>query len=207
MKFAGLAGGIGCGKSAVAARLAAFGAVVLDVDVINRELQQPGRPVFDAMVARWGDAIVADDGTLDRQAVADRVFTDPDEMAALGAITSPAMETEIFDRVETHHGTDDIVILEAALVARSPRIYGITGLIVVDAPEDTVIERLVSQRGMREADARARMANQPSREQRIVNADVLIDNRGSPADLDAQVDAAWRWLHTLPDGEVQRRHT
>lgn len=202
MKFAALAGGIGCGKSAVSALVAERGAIVLDVDLINRELQQPGRPVFEAMVDRWGAAIVAEDGTLDRQAVADRVFSDRAEMAALGAITSPAMEDEIYDRAGAYHGTERLVILEAALLAGAPGMYGTKGLLVVDAPEELVIERLVRQRGMAEADARARMANQPPREQRIANADFLIDNTGSPKDLDAQVDRAWEWLVSLPDGVV-----
>lgn len=202
MKFAALAGGIGCGKSAVSVRLSERGATVLDVDVISRELQQPGHPVFEAMVDRWGHDILAADGTLDRQAVADRVFTDQAEMAALGAMTSPAMEDEIYARAGAHHDTDHVVILEAALLAGSPGLYGTTGLLIVDAPEELVIERLVEQRGMSEADARARMANQPVREERLANADFLIDNSGSTRDLDDQVDRAWTWLLSLTDGKV-----
>ena len=205
MKFAALAGGIGCGKSTVSALLGERGAIVLDVDLISRELQQPGRPVFEAMVERWGDGIVGADGTLDRQAVADIVFEDRDEMAALGAITSPAMEEEIYVRAGAHHGSDRVVVLEAALLSGTPGMYGTTGLLVVDAPEDVVVDRLVSQRGMAEADARARMANQPTRDRRLANADFVIDNSGPPEELDHQVEQAWAWLLSLPDGEVEAR--
>src|SRR3954454_9962317 len=87
VKLAGLTGGTGSGKSTVGALLAERGAVIVDVDLLSRELQQPGRPVFVAMVERWGDAIVRADGALDRQAVADIVFNDPNDLAAIHAMT------------------------------------------------------------------------------------------------------------------------
>ncbi|HLG66268.1 MAG TPA: dephospho-CoA kinase [Acidimicrobiales bacterium] len=205
MKFAGLAGGIGSGKSTVAARLVERGAVVLDVDQISREVQQPGQPVYRAMVARWGDAIVGPDGALDRQAVAHRVFADHDELAALMAITTPAIEASIYARVAAHHDTDRVVVLEAALLARNPRLYGIAGLIVVDVPEELAIRRLVTGRGMLERDARARLANQPPREARLQAADFVIDNSGGLEALDEQVEAAWAWLGSLPDGRLEAR--
>ncbi len=157
------------------------------------------------MVRRWGAAIVLADGTLDRQAVADRVFSDREELAALGAITSPAIEDEIYRLVGTHHGTDAVVLLEAAPLSQSPGMYGICGLLVVDAPEDEVMKRLVDLRGMTEADARARMANQPTREARLANADLVIDNSGPLEHLRPEIEKAWRWLLSLPDGEVRRR--
>ena len=205
MKLAGLAGGIGCGKSTVGTLLARRGAVVIDVDQISRQLQRPGEPVFEAMVARWGDRIVAPDGALDRQAVADLVFADGREMAALMAMTSPAIEASLYERVGAHHETDHVVVLEAALLAGSPRLYGILGLIVVDAPVETAIGRLVAGRAMSDRDARARMANQLSREARLRAADFVVDNSGTVEALDDQVDRAWAWLTSLPDGRIQPR--
>jgi dephospho-CoA kinase len=205
MKFAGLSGGIGSGKSTVGRELAQRGAVVIDVDLLSRELQQPGKAVFTAMTERWGDRIIGPDGTLDRQAVADIVFMDADEMAALMALTSPALEAALYERVENHEETDAIVILEAALLAGAPRLYGIGGLIVVDLPDDEAARRLVQSRGMREDDARARMTHQPDRESRLLNADFVIDNSATIDALSPQLELAWRWLETLPDGRLVAR--
>lgn len=205
MKFVGLTGGIGSGKSTVAAELVERGAVVIDVDLLSRELQEPGMPVFDAMVERWGRNIVGDDGRLDRQAVADLVFADPDEMAALMALTSPALEAALYERVEAYHETDAVVVLEAALLAGTPRLYGIRGLLVVDAPDDEAIRRLVQIRGMREDDARARLAHQPDRDSRRANADLVLDNAGTIDALRGQLDGAWTWIETVPDGHLERR--
>ncbi|MGE0878431.1 MAG: dephospho-CoA kinase [Acidimicrobiia bacterium] len=204
MKFAGLSGGIGAGKSTVAARLAGRGAVVIDVDLLSRELQQPGQPVFQAMVDEWGTAILSGDGTLDRQSMAGIVFTHPAEMAKLMAMTTPAIENAIYERAEPFHDTDTVVILESALLAGGRLMYGLTGLVMVDVPVDVAIERLVNGRGMSEADARARLANQPDRETRLERADFIVDNSGSPADLDDQIEMAWTWLWTLPDSHVER---
>jgi dephospho-CoA kinase len=205
MKLAGLTGGIGSGKSTVAKLLRARGAVIIDVDRVSRELQQPGRPVFEAMVARWGPAIVAADGTLDRQAVAERVFADRTEMAALMALTSPAIEDALYTGAAAHHDTDDVVLLEAALLVGSPRLYGISGLIVVDVPPEVALQRLTDGRGMSATDAQARMANQPPRELGLRNADLVIDNAGPPEWLKPQLEQAWRWLRSLPDGRIVPR--
>jgi dephospho-CoA kinase len=200
MKLAGLAGGIGCGKSSVASCLVRRGATVIDVDLVSRELQQPGRPVFDAMVQRWGTRILTPEGTLDRHAVAVIVFASRREMDALMAMTSPAIEDRLYAVVRTHHGRDDVVLLESALLVSSPRRYGMTGLLVVDAPEETALERLVGERGMSEEDARARMSSQLARDLRLRSADFVIDNSGSRDVLEHQVDRAWNWLRSLPDG-------
>ena len=91
------------------------------------------------MVERWGDAIVRTDGELDRQAVADIVFNDQNELAAIHAMTNVPMEEEIYARVSAHHGTDRVVVLEAALFAGGPKLYGITGLLVVDTPDESAV--------------------------------------------------------------------
>jgi dephospho-CoA kinase len=196
----GLTGGIGSGKSSVSTLLAAEGAVVVDADAIVHEIQQPGTPVFDAMVGRFGPGIVADDGTLDRVAVADLVFADADALADLNAIVHPAVGAEIMARMESLATTDAVVILDVPLMVESANAYPVAGLLVVDVDPEVAVRRLVEQRGMRADDVRARMARQATREERLARADRVIDNSGTVDDLRAQVDAAWRWIEGLSRG-------
>jgi dephospho-CoA kinase len=196
----GLTGGIGSGKSSVSTLLAAKGAVVVDADAIVHEIQQPGTPVFDAMVGRFGPGIVADDGTLDRVAVADLVFADADALADLNAIVHPAVGAEIMARMESLATTDAVVILDVPLMVESANAYPVAGLLVVDVDPEVAVRRLVEQRGMRADDVRARMARQATREERLARADRVIDNSGTVDDLRAQVDAAWRWIEGLSRG-------
>lgn len=198
MLLVGLTGGIGSGKSTVSALLAERGAVIVDADAITKDLQRPGQPVFAAMVERFGEGIVAADGTLDRQAVADLVFGDSDALADLNAIVHPAVGAEIARRLGEEAETDHVVILDVPLMVEGGRT-GFVGLIVVDVDPEIAVRRLVEQRGMREDDARARMARQASREERLAKADRVIDNSGSLDDLRGQVDEAWAWIHTLAD--------
>lgn len=193
MLLIGLTGGIGSGKSTVSAMLAARGAVVIDADAITRELQRPGTPVFQAMVDRFGPGIVAHDGTLDRQAVADLVFHDAEALADLNAIVHPAVGAEIARRMEGAAGTDRIVVLDVPLLVESGR-DDLAAVVVVDVDPEVALARLVEQRGMRPDDARARMARQASREERLARADEVLDNSGSLDDLRAQVDALWERL-------------
>jgi dephospho-CoA kinase len=193
----GLTGGIGSGKSTVSALLAEKGAVVVDADAIVREVQQPGTPVFEAMVERFGAGIVAGDGSLDRAVVADLVFGDSGALADLNAIVHPAVGAEIARRMEALAATDDVVVLDVPLLVESKNAYPVAGLLVVDVDPVVAVGRLVEHRAMREADVRARMARQASREERLARADRVIDNSGSPDDLRAQVDAAWEWIEGL----------
>ena len=192
----GLTGSIGSGKSTVAALLVERGAVLLDADAIVREIQQPGTPVFTAMVEHWGDDIVADDGTLDRQAVADRVFGDADELAVLNAIVHPAVADEMTRRRKTLASTDATVILDIPLLVESGH-EGLAGIIVVDVDPELAVERLMTHRGFTETDARGRIARQASRADRLARADVVVDNSGSLNDLVAQVDLVQAWLERL----------
>ena len=197
MLVVGLTGGIGSGKSTVSALLAAKGAVVVDADAVVHELQRPGTAVFEAMVDRFGNGIVAADGSLDRSAVADIVFNDPDALADLNGIVHPAVGAEIVRRMDELSTTDAVVVLDVPLMVESARGYPVAGLIVVDVDPEVALRRLVEQRGMREDDARARIARQASREERRARADVVIENSGSLDDLAAQVDRAWRWIEGL----------
>jgi len=192
----GLTGGIGSGKSTVSALLAAKGAVIIDADAITRELQQPGTEVFTAMVERFGPSIVAADGTLDRAAVADLVFNDPDALKDLTGIVHPAVGVEIARRLEAERDTDHLVVLDVPLLVESGR-DDMAGLVVVDVDPEVAVSRLVEHRGMRDDDARSRMARQVSREDRLAKADLVIDNSGTPADLAAEIDEAWPRLLAL----------
>jgi dephospho-CoA kinase len=194
----GLTGGIGSGKSTVSALLAAKGAVVVDADAVVHELQRPGTAVFEAMVDRFGNGIVAADGSLDRSAVADIVFNDPDALADLNGIVHPAVGAEIVRRMDELSTTDAVVVLDVPLMVESARGYPVAGLIVVDVDPEVAVRRLVEQRGMREDDARARIARQASRQERRARADIVIENSGSLDDLAAQVDRTWRWIEALP---------
>lgn len=197
MNIVGLTGGIGSGKSTVAELLVERGAVLVDADAIVRELQQPGQPVLAAMVAAFGEGIIDADGRLDRQAVAARVFGDAEALATLNGIVHPAVRDELARRVlAVAEAGAEVVLLDIPLVT-DPRRDGMQALLVVDTPVEVAVERLVSQRGMDEADARARIAAQISREERLAIADRVIDNSGDHAALVAQVDDAWEWMRSL----------
>jgi dephospho-CoA kinase len=197
VKFAGLTGGIGAGKSTVRAGLAARGVVVLDVDELTRELQEPGRPFYEQIVARWGPAVVDADDRLDRQALAAIVFGDRAQLAELTSMAAPLTEQEIVRRALLHLGTDALVVVEAALYLAP--MYGMTGLAVVDVPVEVAVARLVSQRQMSEADVRARIALQPAREVRLQHAGFVVDNSGPLEDLAPQLDQLRLWMEELPD--------
>ncbi len=196
MRLIGLTGGIGAGKSTVSAALAERGAVVVDADAITRELQRPGEPVFNAMVERFGPGIVAGDGTLDRQAVADVVFPDPAALADLNAIVHPAVGLEIARRLESA-GPDDVVVLDVPLLVESGR-DDMAGIIVVDCDPEIAVSRLVAHRGFRDDDARARIARQAGREERLAKAAIVIANDGDVADLAPQIERAWAWIQAQP---------
>lgn len=197
-----LTGGIGSGKSSVCNRLESRGAVIVDSDALIKELQLPGGSLFEAMVEHFGDRIVADDGTLNRQAVADIVFAEEDELAALNAMAHPAVRAESVRRVKEQEATDNLVVMDIPLLLETQREHldRYRAIIVVDLPVDAAVERLMTHRGFSEEDARNRIANQVSREERLAVADFVVDNSGSEADLDAEIERAWPGLIALPHG-------
>ena len=179
--------------------------MLIDADRIVREFQQPGMPVFEAMVRRWGASVVAADGALDRAAVAALVFDDADELAALNAIVHPAVGEEMATRRAAAASRDPgaVVVLDIPLLVRpdgepiAQRYRRLAGIVVVDADPDTALRRLVEQRGLSEADARARMARQADRQARIETADFVIDNDGGLDALEPQIEACHRWARSL----------
>ena len=197
MILLGLTGGIGSGKSTVSAMLADRGAVIIDADAIVRELQAPGQPLLAELAAEFGDSILGADGSLDRAALAAAAFGDKEKVAALNRIVHPAVGREMNRRLEEQRDTDNIVVLDIPLLAENPR-KGLCGVIVVDVPVDTAVERLMKHRGFSESDARARVANQASRETRLAIADRVLDNSGDIASLESQVNEVWQWAQSLP---------
>ena len=197
MILVGLTGGIGAGKSTVSAMLAERGAVIVDADQIARDLQAPGSPLLAEMAERFGEHILLADGALDRAAVAKIVFNDEAALKDLNGIVHPAMQSEIQRQIDEQRSTDRVVVLDFPLLGENPR-QGLAATIVVDIPVDVAVGRLVDQRGMDEADARARINSQLSREERLATATHVIDNGGDRESLTAQVDELWQQLLELP---------
>jgi dephospho-CoA kinase len=196
MLVVGLTGGIGAGKSTVSSLLAERGAVVIDADVIARQVVEPGGPAYQPLVDRFGAGILLEDGTLDRPALAEIAFSDPEALADLNAITHPAVGAVIAERLGEEAETDHVVILDVPLLVESKR-SNVTAVIVVDCPTEEALRRAVA-RGLPEEDVRRRMAAQATREERLAKADFVVDNSGPPDALAAQVDEAWSWFETLP---------
>jgi dephospho-CoA kinase len=191
----GLAGGIGCGKSAVADRLVARGAVLIDADVVAREVVVPGGPAYQPLVDRFGPGILASDGTIDRPALAAVAFSDAQALADLNAITHPAIGVSMVAQREALAGTDAIVAVAIPLLKTEHRqSIGLDAVVVVDCPVEVALGRLVAQRGLSREDAAARMAAQMSREERLAQADYVVDNAGSLDHLEAEVGRLWDWL-------------
>jgi dephospho-CoA kinase len=197
MILVGLTGGIGSGKSTVSSMLGARGAEIVDADVITRDLQQPGSPIVEAIAERFGAEVLDANHGLRRAKLAEMVFADADALADLNAIVHPAVGAEINRRVDELASTDRVVVLDIPLLTENPR-GKLQGKIVVDVPVEVQIQRLVRYRGFTEADARARIARQSSREDRLNGADFVVDNSGSVAELDPQIAELWAWLSSLP---------
>lgn len=191
----GLTGGIGSGKSTVAAGLTARGAGVVDADAISREIMEPGGAAFDPVVERFGPSIVRADGRIDRPAVASLVFSDPDALKDLNGITHPIIGQVMAERMVAAAAHSEIVVLDIPLlsIATTDR-FTFAAIVVVDVPEAIAVDRLVTQRGFTKEDARARMAAQISREERRALADVVLDNSGTRENLETEIDRAWAWL-------------
>jgi len=188
-----LTGGIGAGKSAVSARLAARGAVIIDADGIVRELQVPGAPLLDELAAHFGAGIIRPDGSLDRAGLAAIAFKDDEATAALNRIVHPAVKAEIRRRIDARRETDDVVVLDTPLLTVAQQL-DYDGMVVVDTPIEIAVQRLVAQRGMSPEDALNRINQQISREERVALADFVVDNGGDLASLDRQLDELWEWI-------------
>lgn len=193
MLSVGLTGGIGSGKSEVSRLLGEHGAVIVDADRIAREVVEPGTEGHAAVVAEFGEEILAPDGTLDRPRLGALVFGDPERLKALNAIVHPLVGARSAELQRTA-GEDAVVVHDVPLLVENGLGPQYDLVVVVDASTETRLDRLVRLRGMTEADARARMAAQATREQRLAVADVVVDNDGSPEQLRERVAELWRRL-------------
>ncbi|HVB05900.1 MAG TPA: dephospho-CoA kinase [Acidimicrobiales bacterium] len=191
----GCTGAIGAGKSTVAAMLSARGAHIVDADVLARRAVAPGTAGLVAVAARFGDGVLRAGGELDRAALAAIVFADPVARRDLESIVHPAVQEAIDAELATLDD-DRVAVLDVALLVETDgrSCYGLDGVLVVDAPEELCIERLVEGRGMSEGDARARLAAQIDRGERLRAADFVIINLGTLEELEEMVDRAWAWI-------------
>jgi len=195
MLAVGLTGGIGSGKSAVAGLLVERGAVLIDADQVAREVVEPGGPAYQPLIDRFGPEIVAADVTIDRQALAKVAFADEATRQELNAITHPAIGIAMIQARDALENTDDIVVLAIPLLTAAHReTVKLHKVVVVDTPVDVALARLLSQRGFDRQDAEARIRSQISREERVKEADYVLDNSGDRAALEREVAELWDWL-------------
>jgi dephospho-CoA kinase len=190
---------VGSGKSTVAALLADKGAVIIDADRNAREVVEPGTPGYDAVVARFGPAVVADDGTLNRAAIAEIVFNDEQALSDLNAIVHPLVGQRMA-QLMAEAPADAIVVHDVPLLVENNLAPAYDVVVVVLADDETRVRRLAG-RGRPEADARARIAAQANDGERRAVADEIIENDGDRDALTAQVNALWNRLHARAEAE------
>src|ERR1019366_1004417 len=175
------------------------GAVLIDADRIAREVVVPGGPAYQPLVDRFGPGIIAPDLTIDRAALAALAFADVESVAALNAITHPAISAVMAQRRAAEEDGDHVVVLDVPLLKPAHRdILKLDVVVVVDCPVETAVDRLVGQRGFSRRDAEARMAAQATREERREGADLVIDNSTDRAHLVTEVDRVWAALENWP---------
>jgi dephospho-CoA kinase len=194
MLLVGLTGGLGTGKSTVAAMLARRGAVVVDADDLARRALEPGTAAFKQVCDLFGDEVLMPDGGLDRRAIAARVFADDVKRRALESIVHPEVFRGLADTLERHRSTNSVVVFDAPLIVETGFHRECDLVVVVDAPLDVQVARATAQRGLDPEEARARIAAQTSPEERAAVADVILKNDGSLQDLERQVDSLWEEL-------------
>lgn len=192
----GLTGGIGSGKSTIARRFAEHGAHIVDADKIAREVVEPGKPALAEIIAHFGAGVINPDGTLNRSALGDIVFTDASERDILNSIVHPAVQrrtTELFAQAPP----DSVVVYDVPLLVEANPAYSFDVIIVASAPEGVRVERLMENRGMLESEALSRIQSQAPEEERLKIAHHVIDTSGDINHTYAQVDALWNQLANI----------
>ena len=201
----GLTGGIGSGKSEVSRRLAARGAVIIDADQAARAVVQPGTPGLAAIAETFGPEVIKASGELDRQRLGAIVFGDAGKLAALNAIVHPLVRDWMAAAEKrAEEAGAEVVVQDVPLLAENGLRDSYDVVLVVDVPPEVQLARLTGPRGMPADQARARIAAQASREDRLAVADVVMVNDGSLADLDARVGEVWERLRDA-DRALPRR--
>ncbi|HEX8508809.1 MAG TPA: dephospho-CoA kinase [Propionibacteriaceae bacterium] len=189
----GLTGGIASGKTVVSDRLRELGAVVVDADLLAREVVQPETPAFAAIVQRFGEQILEPGGTLDRGALGRVVFADPEARRHLESIVHPAVRARA-NEIDKAAPADAIVVHVIPLLVETNQAHSFDTVVVVDIDPETQLQRLVARSGLTAADARARIAAQAGRSERLSAADHVLANGGTEEELRRQVDDLWRRL-------------
>ncbi|MDR7082855.1 dephospho-CoA kinase [Arthrobacter ginsengisoli] len=200
----GLTGGIASGKSVAAARLRELGAVVIDADALAREVVEPGTPGLARVVGAFSKAILSPDGGLDRPKLGALVFGNPERLAVLNSIIHPLVR-ERAAALAASAPKGAVVVQDIPLLVETGQGANFHLVVVVDAPDDVRVQRMVQHRHMTAADARARMAAQAGRELRLAAADAVLDNSGAKEELRDAVDRLWKF-RLAPFAENLARH-
>lgn len=191
----GLTGGIGSGKSAVSRLLVERGAVLVDADVVAREVVEPGTPALAEIVDAFGEDVLQPDGTLDRPALGSRVFSDPEALARLNAIVHPRVGERTAELLDAARAAGaEVVVHDVPLLVENGLAGTYDAVVVVAATPVTQLDRLVRLRGMTEADARARIDSQAPLADKLAVATHVVHNDGPLEELEPQVDALWQAL-------------
>jgi dephospho-CoA kinase len=195
MLLVGLTGNIASGKSTVARHFAERGATVIDADVLARQAVEAGSPAYRAIVDRWGEDVVASDGTLDRASLRERVFAETEELDALNAIVHPEVSRLRDEQVDEARARGDaIVICDIPLLFERKLADDFDRIVLVDAPRPMRLERLMRDRQLDETEAMNMIAAQMPAELKRARADHIIDNTGTLDELERRADAVWRAL-------------
>lgn len=195
MRTVAITGNIASGKSTVARLFERWGARRLDADAITRELQQPGQPVFDAIVQRFGDGVVAPDGALDRAALRQIILRDPDARAGLNAIVHPAVYRELEHRIAALAADGvELCVVEVPLLVESGAARRFDIVVLVSAPRAVLVDRLIETRGLDAGTARGFLDAQASPDDARRSSDFVIENTGTMGDLEAAARTVWRAL-------------
>jgi dephospho-CoA kinase len=188
----GLTGGIASGKSLVAAELAARGAIIIDADILAREVVEPGTPGLAAIIERFGPQLLTD-GRLDRAHLAEIVFADPAARRDLERIVHPAVRARAVE-LERAAGSAAVVVHVIPLLVETGQQWNFDLVVTIDVDHETQIQRMMARNGFSRAEAESRIAAQAAREDRRAAADVVLDNSGDVAQLKDQIDALWAVL-------------
>lgn len=203
MFVVGLTGGIGAGKSTFAALLLERGAQVIDADALGRDAVRPGAPAWHSVVDQFGkEVLVHPTMEIDRKRLAEIVFTDPEALKALNAIVHPPIFKAVADELDRLKGSDEIVVLDAALIVETTLADACDAVIVIVSNDEERIRRLQRDRGMSFADIRARIRSQSDPELLLRAADLVVTNDGSPDDLALEADRVWARLIEMRDSRL-----
>lgn len=195
MLLVGLTGNIASGKSTVAQLFGQWGATLIDADVLARQAVDVGMPAYHAIIERWGEGVTAPDGPIDRRELRQRVFSDSEQLEALNAIVHPEVQRlrdELVD--DARRRGDRVVVCDIPLLFERRLADQFDRIVLVDAPRPVRMDRLVRDRGLETAEAMKMIASQMPAELKRARADYLIDNTGTPQELEARAREVWRAL-------------